>query len=63
MHLALFDLDNTLIDADSDLEWAKLLAAEGAMDLERERAFHADYHAGTLDIDAFLRFQLEPLAR
>ncbi len=63
MQLALFDLDNTLLDGDSDLEWGELLAAEGAADLERTRAFHAEYHAGTLDIDVFLRFQLEPLAR
>jgi HAD superfamily hydrolase (TIGR01490 family) len=63
VQLALFDLDNTLLDGDSDLEWGELLAADGAADLERMRAFHADYHAGTLDIDLFLRFQLEPLAR
>jgi len=63
MRLALFDLDNTLLDADSDLEWSELLAADGAMDRELARASHAQYHAGTLDIDAFLRFQLEPLAR
>lgn len=63
MHLALFDLDNTLLDTDSDLEWGELLSAEGAMDLERTREFHAQYHAGTLDIDAFLEFQLAPLAR
>ncbi len=63
MRLALFDLDNTLLDADSDLEWSELLASDGAMDRELARAFHAQYHAGTLDIDEFLRFQLEPLAR
>jgi HAD superfamily hydrolase (TIGR01490 family) len=63
MRLALFDLDNTLLEADSDLEWSELLAAEGAMDRELARDFHAQYQAGTLDIDAFLRFQLEPLAR
>jgi HAD superfamily hydrolase (TIGR01490 family) len=63
MHLALFDLDNTLLDADSDLEWSELLAADGAMDRERAREFHEQYHEGTLDIDAFFRFQLAPLAR
>ena len=40
-----------------------MLAREGAMDHARNLAFHADYRAGTLDIDAFLRFQLEPLSR
>jgi HAD superfamily hydrolase (TIGR01490 family) len=63
MHLALFDLDNTLLDADSDLEWGELLAAEGAMDRDRAREFHAQYHAGTLDVALFFRFQLAPLAR
>jgi HAD superfamily hydrolase (TIGR01490 family) len=63
MRLALFDLDNTLIDGDSDIEWSEVLAAHGAMDPARTRAFHLEYERGTLDIDAFLRFQLEPLAR
>lgn len=63
MRLALFDLDNTLLDGDSDIEWSELLAQHGAMDAARTRAFHVEYHRGTLDIDAFLRFQLEPLAR
>lgn len=63
MRLALFDLDNTLLDGDSDIEWSELLARHGAMDAARTRAFHVDYEHGTLDIDAFLRFQLEPLAR
>lgn len=61
--LALFDLDNTLLDGDSDVEWSELLAREGAMDAARTRAFHRDYEDGCLDIHAFLRFQLEPLAR
>jgi HAD superfamily hydrolase (TIGR01490 family) len=63
MRLALFDLDDTLIEGDSDVEWSEVLAADGAMDAARVRAFHAEYRRGTLDIDAFLRFQLEPLAR
>jgi HAD superfamily hydrolase (TIGR01490 family) len=63
MHLALFDLDDTLLAADSDMEWDEILAEHGAMDLERSRAYHDQYRAGTLDIDAFLLFQLAPLAR
>ncbi len=63
MRLALFDLDDTLIEGDSDVEWSELLATHGAMDAARTRAFHVEYQAGTLDIDEFLRFQLEPLAR
>jgi HAD superfamily hydrolase (TIGR01490 family) len=63
VRLALFDLDNTLLDGDSDVEWSELLARYGAMDAARTRAFHDQYDAGTLDIDEFLRFQLAPLAR
>jgi HAD superfamily hydrolase (TIGR01490 family) len=63
MRLALFDLDNTLMDGDSDVVWSDLLARDGAMDAARVRAYHVDYHRGTLDIDAFLLFQLAPLAR
>src|SRR5688500_3702256 len=59
VRLALFDLDNTLLDGDSDLLWSELLAGDGALDAEPVRRWHADYHAGTLDIERFLRFQLE----
>jgi len=63
LRLALFDLDRTLLDGDSDLEWSEVLGAAGAIQVDQVRAFHADYHAGTLDIDAFLRVQLAPLAQ
>lgn len=66
-HLALFDLDNTLLSGDSDYEWAQFLIAKGAVDKELQEAknseFYEHYKAGTLDIDAFLDFQLAPLAR
>ncbi len=64
--LTLFDLDNTLIAGDSDYGWAQFLIEAGVVDAERyERrsaGFFADYKAGTLDIHAFLAFQLRPLA-
>ena len=67
MNLALFDLDNTLLAGDSDYEWAQFLISKGVVDREvqeaRNNAFYADYKAGTLDIQAFLDFQLAPLAR
>lgn len=67
MNLTLFDLDNTLLSTDSDFEWAQFLISKGALDRELQEArnarFYADYQAGTLDIDAFLEFQLQPLAR
>jgi len=67
MNLALFDLDNTLLSGDSDFEWAQFLISKGVVDPEvhaaRNRSFYDDYKAGTLDINAFLKFQLAPLAR
>ena len=65
--LTLFDLDNTLIAGDSDYGWAQFLIEGGVLDAERyERrnaGFLADYKAGTLDIHAFLEFQLRPLTQ
>lgn len=63
--LTLFDLDNTLIAGDSDYGWGQFLIEAGVLDAaayERRNAdFLADYTAGTLDIRAFLEFQLRPL--
>ena len=67
MKLALFDLDNTLLNGDSDFEWAQFLISKGVLDREAHEArnieFFEQYKAGTLDIHAFLDFQLAPLAR
>ena len=67
MKLALFDLDNTLLAGDSDFEWAQFLISRGVLDREvheaRNREFYEQYKAGTLDIHAFLDFQLKPLGR
>ena len=67
MELVLFDLDNTLLDGDSDFEWAQFLISKGVLDREvqeaRNQAFFEQYKAGTLDIFEFLDFQLAPLSR
>lgn len=67
MNLALFDLDNTLLDGDSDFEWAQFLIEQGVIDRElyeaKNLAFYEQYKAGTLDIHEFLDFQLKPLSR
>jgi HAD superfamily hydrolase (TIGR01490 family) len=67
MNLVLFDLDNTLLNGDSDFEWAQFLISKGVLDREVHEArnveFYDHYKAGTLDIHAFLDFQLAPLAR
>jgi HAD superfamily hydrolase (TIGR01490 family) len=65
--LVLFDLDNTLLSGDSDFEWAQFLIEQGVLDREvyeaRNQRFYDQYKAGTLDIHAFLDFQLKPLSR
>lgn len=67
MNLALFDLDNTLLSGDSDFEWSQFLIEQGVLDRElfeaKNLAFYEQYKAGTLDIHAFLDFQLKPLSR
>ncbi|MCX7174168.1 MAG: HAD-IB family hydrolase [Proteobacteria bacterium] len=67
MDLVLFDLDNTLLTGDSDFEWAQFLIGKGLLDRELQEAknleFYRQYQEGTLDIHAFLDFQLQPLAR
>ena len=66
MNLALFDLDNTLLAGDSDFEWGQFLISRGIVDPElqaaKNAAFYADYKAGTLDIEAFMTFQMGPLS-
>ena len=67
MKLALFDLDNTLLDGDSDYAWAQFLIEEGVLHPDHYHArnewFYERYKDGTLDIHEFLDFQLAPIAR
>ena len=64
MRLALFDLDHTLLDGDSDALWGRMLVREGVVDgteYRREGArYMAEYRAGSLDIHEFLEFGLRP---
>ena len=66
MNLAIFDLDNTLLAGDSDYLWGRFLCDMGIVDAALYEAanqrFYEDYKQGKLDIDAFLRFSLAPLA-
>ncbi len=65
MTLAIFDLDNTLIGGDSDNLWGEFVCEQELVDsadfAQRNDQFYADYKAGTLDIDAYLRFALSAL--
>lgn len=67
MRLAVFDLDHTLLAADSDFLWGQFLCDEGLVDRAdyevRNKQFYADYAAGTLDVDAFYQFSLAPLTQ
>lgn len=67
MKLALFDLDNTLLDGDSDYAWAQFLIEEGVLHAgdynAKNEYFYERYKDGTLDIHEFLDFQLAPIAR
>ncbi len=66
MKLALFDLDYTLLNGDSDHSWGQFLASEGVVDgIEHRRRndeFWGHYKAGTLDIHAYLEFALSAIA-
>lgn len=67
MKLALFDLDNTLLEGDSDHGWGEYLASVGLVDREHYRQtnerFYRDYQQGRLDMAEYLAFQLIPLNR
>ena len=66
-HLALFDLDHTLLPLDSDYEWGRFLVRTGAVDpVEYERrntGFYEQYKAGTLDPVEYLEFALGAISR
>ena len=66
MSLAIFDLDNTLLEGDSDYLWGRFLVEQQLVDgayYDREnQRFYDEYKAGTLDIHEFLEFSLKPLA-
>ncbi|HBC55647.1 MAG TPA: HAD-IB family hydrolase [Gammaproteobacteria bacterium] len=64
--LAIFDLDDTLLRGDSDVLWGEYLVDEGILDnshRQRHQEYYQQYEEGTLDIMAFLEFQLEILSQ
>lgn len=65
-NLAIFDLDNTLINTDSDHAWPQYLIQKGLVDAENTKKqndkFYQDYQNGCLNIDEFLKFHLAPLS-
>ena len=67
MKLALFDLDHTLLNTDSDHSWGEFLVSEGLVDPVRHRQindqFYEDYKAGQLDPIAYNEFVFEFLTQ
>lgn len=63
MNLAIFDLDNTLLDGDSDYNWGIYLVKKGYLDEEEHKVknqkFFEEYQHGNLDIFAFAEFQFQ----
>jgi len=66
MNLALFDLDYTLLNGDSDHAWGQFLVEAGMVDgdvfKQKNDAFWAQYKAGTLDVHEYLAFALSMIA-
>ncbi|MCL6270381.1 HAD-IB family hydrolase [Sansalvadorimonas sp. 2012CJ34-2] len=66
MAVAIFDLDHTLIDTDSDHSWGEFLVAKGVVDAvafkKANDYFYEQYKNSSLDIDEYLKFALRPLA-
>ena len=66
MALALFDLDNTLLNGDSDHGWGMFLATAGIVDPIQQKIkqdfFYEQYLSGELDIYEFCEYQFEVLA-
>ncbi len=63
--VALFDLDHTLLPIDSDHGWGvwttELGWTDAASFARRNDEFFAQYKAGTLDIDAYVRFATDAI--
>lgn len=63
--LAIFDLDNTLLNGDSDHAWGQFMIDQGYVDAayyeSRNDQFYHDYQQGCLNIQDYLAFALAPL--
>src|SRR5690554_3578286 len=65
--LAIFDLDHTLIDGDSDHAWGQFLVDNQLVNAteykQKNDWFFEQYQKGELDVHAYLAFALEPLTQ
>ena len=65
MALALFDLDDTLLNGDSATLWFHFMVTKGVASqamLAKEEQMMAYYYAGQLDMAEYMAFTLQPLA-
>ncbi|MFO1329517.1 MAG: HAD-IB family hydrolase [Rubrivivax sp.] len=66
MRLAVFDLDHTLLDGDSDVLWCEFLMDEGLLERAsfepRNAAMESGYRNGTVTVQAFCDFYVGTLA-
>ncbi|MEY8205219.1 MAG: HAD family hydrolase [Bermanella sp.] len=67
MALAIFDLDNTLINGDSDHGWGEFLVEQGLVDKQyyqdKNDYYLQQYQLGQLDIHEYLEFSLQALTQ
>jgi HAD superfamily hydrolase (TIGR01490 family) len=65
MRLAVFDLDHTLLDGDSDQLWCDFLIEKGLLDKAifsaKNEAMARDYKSGAVDVQAFCEFYIGTL--
>ena len=63
--LALFDLDNTLLEGDSDHAWGEFLISNSLVEEKAHREkndhFYDQYKQGALDIHGYVAFTLRPV--
>ncbi|MDC3376152.1 HAD family phosphatase [Gammaproteobacteria bacterium] len=61
-NLAIFDLDNTILNGDSDYSWINFLIEQGVVDKEeyekKNQYFYDQYYKGKLDYDEWTEFSL-----
>jgi phosphoserine phosphatase len=61
-NLAIFDLDNTILNGDSDYSWINFLIEQGVVDKEeyekKNQYFYDQYYKGKLDYDEWAEFSL-----
>ena len=64
-NLVIFDLDDTLLGADSEFHFTKFIVEKGMLDknfyLKKIKAFDAEYRSGNLNFNDYMKFLLYPL--